>query len=1703
MSTIKATFTVKRITAKFTLSGSGSGGSNYILPVASNTTLGGVKIGDVNTNITIDNDGVISAVGSGQYVLPTASTTVKGGIKVGDHLTIDADGSLNATQFDLPTASTTVKGGVKIGDGMTIDSNEKLTTVPAQRLISIGPLTRRTTGTDPDFFSNIWFGTTENTVYAGTDFTQVRYIKILDYTNSYTSVFRAMSGFSLLNINVGAGSGFTIKIISRTLSNLLGTDDLVTFFINPTSSLYLLQNIVDGLLVIGNYTVTFKPRAFDFVSAPDIVGKLYYSHIRISNTPSTGSLLQYNANDTNFIEWISNIGTSQIADDSITLAKINTTNTGTTNQFLQRSADGLLWANASGSGSQFDFGGREYHSEKANSRLTTGTDVSNQGEIWFGSNQSDNTVYTGSNWEDIRKIKFKKSSNIYAFLINNSVIQIFRSVISNAVFRLSSFTINDDDDGFTASFPATDVLYSIGSIPTISSQNTIDIFFKPRVNNLISNYDIIRGTIQPSNMNLGGTPTSGSLLTYNSGQSRFQYESAISSAQISDSSITASKIQDGAITDTEINGNLDDAQKRNFRLKIDASSQDTIDLNLPVFSELNSLRNKDFGFYNGDASNSPPTSNAGIIFAYDDDQRAVEIGSGVVWKRDKRTTVPTFSSLTVTETILPVITTLAQMRILQDNDVTSNTDFSGVARFTQFTTSVLTNGLVTANYVVARNGEYFIAVNGRNFYHAKRNGNNFENLTWHYKSYTDVIPNNLQRGDFDYLRAGFGWIIITLDEEDNKNISWIAIEQPDGDIRAFGILNNTFAGIERTLSHELGNWGRVQSDTNQIKDNAITLSKINASSGSANKYLQINSSNNGLVWSTVTGGGSTDDYGGRNLDKVTLTRLTSNVAPTNNNEIWFGTSDSAVYSETSVDGFSYIKIRDDVNSTTQGDLIVGSRIRISTSSTNYFIIKLRADSGDELTDTVQTENSVTSIKKFTVIYKSSGATLPTGSYTLEYKPSTYDLITNEDLEGDSIDTVQIKNGSITVDKIGEDAITEHKIANASVNYNQIKTNAQGTVDQVLAVASNNTLKWVDAGSGNLNSNLSNLDSNISDSIKDSIHEKLSIPLFNYRPKDIVLENIDGMRPNEIYQYNISNVSGIAFVTGSYTNNVLSAYIQTRFPNLSVGSYRLSSGLRTIGTHTTQATNNITNINNATNFRALGNTIGIVASDTPATLRPTGVTSTFSVARNGSYFLAVVGDDWYWANRPSDNNWTALTWNYKYNQTTDNVPQLPSDLVIYNDEDQLVRNGWVILNKKISVSNQNIYYLSNFDNSANAIYYFGRLTSNWAFSSRTVSITWGNWTSLKPSVPTAQTSISNDDQIVIYNSANTRNDSVTRDVLEENLNLYPIKKNTIVSGYQAFLSINNDITYDAGDVLLANPSGNIGYLLKIKPKDTNDQNKLTTILKLGYKLELSFGTNILTGDIVNITTNNNFEQIQYEINNYKISGTLPTLSAKSSNGQTGTTLNTIKSINRYIQNDAITQSVVNDTTKVVSASAIRNLQGGYVFETQSDNLTVGSGTGFTDFNFWTPPIQILDQSNTTIKIEGVGVLYCGTSIIANAIGCEFKSIYATSSSKTGTFSSNNDVPYTFRHSNATDNIFFRSKISAGGSDPNETDTQRNQDDRRFRDYSPSVSQVINATSINITDGHWVRFKLSVKKPASDFPDISSAYSWRVDVTLYRQ
>lgn len=106
------------------ISATGGGGGGYTLPVASSSTLGGIKIG---TGLDIDSSGTVSAV---TYNLPVATTTTLGGVIVPTStgsiqtcLGIASDGSikLNYSSLCFTPLGSTNSLSLKVGDGLEID----------------------------------------------------------------------------------------------------------------------------------------------------------------------------------------------------------------------------------------------------------------------------------------------------------------------------------------------------------------------------------------------------------------------------------------------------------------------------------------------------------------------------------------------------------------------------------------------------------------------------------------------------------------------------------------------------------------------------------------------------------------------------------------------------------------------------------------------------------------------------------------------------------------------------------------------------------------------------------------------------------------------------------------------------------------------------------------------------------------------------------------------------------------------------------------------------------------------------------------------------------------------------------------------------------------------------------------------------------------------------------------------------------------------------------------------------------------------------------------------------------------------------------------------------------------------------------------------------------------------------------------------
>ena len=126
-----------------------SSGSTYTLPMATSSTLGGVKIGSNITvssgTISISKTNVTNALGytppmtDTKYTLPTASAWTLGGVKIGSNIT-ENSGTISLTKanvtsalgytppttdtkYTLPTGNASTLGGVKLSDSTSSTSS--------------------------------------------------------------------------------------------------------------------------------------------------------------------------------------------------------------------------------------------------------------------------------------------------------------------------------------------------------------------------------------------------------------------------------------------------------------------------------------------------------------------------------------------------------------------------------------------------------------------------------------------------------------------------------------------------------------------------------------------------------------------------------------------------------------------------------------------------------------------------------------------------------------------------------------------------------------------------------------------------------------------------------------------------------------------------------------------------------------------------------------------------------------------------------------------------------------------------------------------------------------------------------------------------------------------------------------------------------------------------------------------------------------------------------------------------------------------------------------------------------------------------------------------------------------------------------------------------------------------------------------------
>jgi archaellum component FlaC len=270
--------------------------ADYILPKASSTTLGGVKIGD---NINISNDGHIS--------VPMASDGTLGLIKIGTGLSIDANGVVTASgEYELPQATKTTLGGVYLDDELNDQSVNPVQNATLTTVIS---------GID----SNV------------TDLTN----SVDDLTETVTDVSTAVTGMastvSTLNSTV---SGLSTTVSGQSSAIATNTSDIGTInttLTNHGNDIATIGGQVSDLYQDISETYTYEDIDDTIWTAGDIEirGKGFYAvmYIQLEGTLSipTGSSVTLYTLPNDAIPAYDAFGGADIVDGSISI-KVDSTN---------------------------------------------------------------------------------------------------------------------------------------------------------------------------------------------------------------------------------------------------------------------------------------------------------------------------------------------------------------------------------------------------------------------------------------------------------------------------------------------------------------------------------------------------------------------------------------------------------------------------------------------------------------------------------------------------------------------------------------------------------------------------------------------------------------------------------------------------------------------------------------------------------------------------------------------------------------------------------------------------------------------------------------------------------------------------------------------------------------------------------------------------------------------------------------------------------------------------------------------------------------------------------------------------------------------------------------------------------------------------------------------------------------------------------
>lgn len=193
----------------------------YTLPIATTSTLGGVKVG---SGLSISTTGELANTYT--YILPKADYDTLGGVRVGNGLQVDGNGTISVIgggggSYVLPPATASVLGGIKVGSGLAITSDGTLSATGGG-----GGVTYT--------LANSTVGSNAALSLTGSD-SSVSKVQLLSNTLAITQGSDANGPFARFEYTGGGGSGVT-QIVAGTNVTISPTSGTGVVTINAIAS---------------------------------------------------------------------------------------------------------------------------------------------------------------------------------------------------------------------------------------------------------------------------------------------------------------------------------------------------------------------------------------------------------------------------------------------------------------------------------------------------------------------------------------------------------------------------------------------------------------------------------------------------------------------------------------------------------------------------------------------------------------------------------------------------------------------------------------------------------------------------------------------------------------------------------------------------------------------------------------------------------------------------------------------------------------------------------------------------------------------------------------------------------------------------------------------------------------------------------------------------------------------------------------------------------------------------------------------------------------------------------------------------------------------------------------------------------------------------------------------------------------------------